>query len=152
MKYQYDTARPYLASFVILRNSKDEIALVLRKSTGWMDGNYGLPSGKVEEDEPFMACAIREAKEEAEVDIDPADLQYAMTMHRYEKGQNNWVDVFFVARKWSGEAYNAEPHKHGELKWFPVNQLPENMVPNVRDAIEQIEKGNVYREFGWEEA
>ena len=43
----YDTATPYLASFVIIRK-EGKIAFVLRTNTGWMNGYYGLPSGKVE--------------------------------------------------------------------------------------------------------
>ena len=65
---KYDSARPYIACFVILRKG-NKVAMVLRKNTGWMDGYYGLPAGKVEYFEHFTAGAAREAKEEAGVDI-----------------------------------------------------------------------------------
>lgn len=147
----YDTAQPYIASYIILKNKQGQVAFVLRSNTKWMNGFYGLPAGKVEKDESFSACAIREAKEEVGVSIDPNDLRQTLTMHRYEKDQNDWVDLFFVATQWSGEPYNAEPNVHSELSWFGMNELPENIVPNVRDALEQIEKGITYREYNWEE-
>lgn len=56
----YATATPYIASFVILRKA-GKIAFVLREHTKWMNGYYGLPSGKVEKNEAFSAAAIREA-------------------------------------------------------------------------------------------
>ena len=152
MKYQYGTEQPYIASYVVLRNNDGYIALVLRENTGWRDGFYGLPSGKVERNETFSACAIREAKEEVDIDVKPEDLQHALTMQRLEKEETNWIDVFFVAKKWLGEPRNAEPQKHRELLWVAPDALPENMVPNVRDALEQINKGNIFREYGWEEA
>jgi len=39
MKFRdiYDSAQPCIALFVIL-HKKDEVAMVLRKNTGWMDG------------------------------------------------------------------------------------------------------------------
>ena len=59
----YDTARPYIASYVILRKD-GKIAFVLRANTNWMNDHYGLPSGKVENNESYLQAAVREAKEE----------------------------------------------------------------------------------------
>jgi 8-oxo-dGTP diphosphatase len=115
-----------------------------------MNGHYGLPSGKVEKNEPYVKAAIREAKEEAGVTISAKDLQYALTVHRYA-GDNDmtWVDVYFIAKKWRGEAYNAEPDKHSKLAWLDKNNLPKNTIPSVVNALEQIKAGKTYSEFGW---
>jgi len=94
------TATPHIASYVVFRKG-DRQALVLRSNTKWMNGYYGLVSGKVENNENFLQAAIREAKEEAGVVLTPKDLKYLMTMHRFEDG-SDWVDVFF--RQLAGRA------------------------------------------------
>ena len=142
------TATPYIACFTLLRKD-GKIAFVLRKDTGYMDGRYGLPAGKVEWKEDFKTGAIREAKEEAGVDVAPEDLKFVHVMHRTE--DRDWVDVFFEATKWAGEPHNAEPHKSSELTWLDPNNLPENIVPSVRMAIQEIGKGVHYSTFGFTE-
>lgn len=147
----YDTATPYVAAYVLLYQN-DKLAFVLRSHTGYMDGQYGLPSGKVEKNESYLAGAIREAKEEIGVDIIPADLQHALTMHRDGQDGSSWVDIYFTATAWAGEPYNAEPDKHSEFIWLDVNHLPANIIPSVRYSLERIKAKQSYAEFGWESA
>lgn len=146
----YDTATPYIASYVLLRKG-NKVAFVLRKNTDWMNDYYGLPSGKVEEDESFTEAAIREAKEEAGVTIAPEDLHMCLTMHRNAQGDSDWVDAFFEVKTWSGEPYNAEPDVHAELAWLDLAALPKNVISSVRAALEAIAKGETYLEYGWHE-
>ncbi|MEV1173188.1 NUDIX domain-containing protein [Nonomuraea sp. NPDC049784] len=51
---------------VILERGSD-ILLCLRDGTGYRDGWYCLPSGRLEEGETVVDCAIREAQEEVGV-------------------------------------------------------------------------------------
>ena len=141
---EYDIARPYTAVFVIFRHD-GKIAFVLRKNTDWMNNYYGLPAGKVEKNETFLEAAVREAKEEVGVDIDPQDLKLVLTFHRVHP-DSTWVDIMFEAAQWKGEIYNAEPEVHGEVAWFDPTQLPDNIVPPVREALEAIERGETYLE------
>lgn len=144
----YDTATPYIASYVILRQN-GKIAFVLRENTAWMNGHYSLPAGKVENGETYLQTAVREVKEEAGADVKINDLRPVLTIHRKEP-EMTWVDVYFEAVKWKGEPYNAEPHVHGELVWLNPKKLPKNMVPDVKYAIGQIEAGKTYGQYGWE--
>lgn len=151
-----EIARPYCACFVILRRG-NKIAMLLRKGTSWMDGYYGLPAGKSEWFEPFSTGAVREAKEEAGVDIKESDLQFVHMMHRHgvaeiEQKFMDWVDVYFEANKWEGEPYNAEIHKSERLEWIEIENMPDNVIPEVRDALNHIAKGIYYSEFGWDPA
>lgn len=148
-----EVARPYTACFVILRRA-NKIAMVLRKNTGWMDGYYGLPAGKGEWFEPFSVGAVREAKEEAGVDIEPKSLRPAHIVHRHDSDSEgkfiDWVDVYFFADSWDGEPHNAENHKSERLDWLDLDNLPENIVPTQRLALIDIAKGSFYSEYGWE--
>jgi ADP-ribose pyrophosphatase YjhB (NUDIX family) len=114
-----------------------------------MNGHFGLPGGKVEKDENFIAATIREANEETGTKLKPEDLKLILTGQR-KHPDSNWVDVVFEAQSWSGEPFNAEPDIHGELVWLDPDHLPDNMVPYTRIYIEQIQAGNNYVEYGWQ--
>lgn len=125
---------------LLVKDSK--ILLGKRKNCGWNDGNYGLPSGHLESGERLVEGAIREAKEESGVEIDPNDVQLVHVMHR----MNRYVDFFFVAKKWRGEPAITEPDKCDDMNWFPLDDLPKNIVPSVRAAIESFQKGVFFSE------
>lgn len=145
---KFDSATPYIACFVILRRNK-KVAMVKRKNTNWMDGYYGLPAGKVEWGERFILGAVREAKEEAGIDITPTDLRYVHTVHRHSE-DTDWIDIYFEVDSWRGEPYNAEEDKSDELVWLEIDNLPNNVVPPQKDAIERAQKGEYFSEYGWE--
>lgn len=145
----YGTATPYTASYAIVRKA-DKIAFVLRKNTTWMNGYYGLPSGKVEKAESFDEAVIREVAEEVGLQVDANAIRFAHLMHRYNPAEDmTWADAYFEIDSFEGEPYNAEPDVHGELAWFALDNLPENVIPSVRFALERIEQGFVYTAYGW---
>jgi 8-oxo-dGTP diphosphatase len=145
-----NVATPYAALYLIFRKG-GKIAFLLRANTSWMDGHYALPAGRVEKNETFLQAAIREAKEEVGVDIEPANMKHCLTVHRRHP-DSQWVDVVFEATSWQGELYNAEPDVHGELSWFDIDALPENTVPNSRFIVGTYASGSGYAEFGWDNA
>ena len=143
---KYETQTPYCASYLIFRKG-DEVAFVLRENTSWMNGYYGLPSGKVENDENFADCALREAKEETGVSLNKEQIVYTHTSHR--KGENPWVDVYFEVVDCKQQPVNNEPDVHSELAWLDINNLPENVIPSVRDTLESIANGELFSAHGW---
>lgn len=144
---KYDTQTPFIAAYLIFRKG-DKVALLLRQNTPWMNDHYALPAGKAEKTEGLLACAVREAQEETGASVKAKDLKPVLTVHRHNE-DSDWIDLVFEAIKWEGDLYNAEPHVHGELKWFDINKLPENVVPNTRFMLEQIAAGKTYAEYGW---
>ena len=146
MTAKYTSQTPFTASYMLFKNTAGKFAFLLRSNTTWMNGYYTFPSGKVENGEFYTDCAIRESKEEVGASILPKDLRTVLTMHRIEV-DSTWVDVYLEVLSWEGELYNAEPDIHGGLVWFSPDELPDNIVPNVRHALEQIATGNTYCEF-----
>jgi len=129
----------------------NQILLLRRYQTGWQDGNYSVPAGHVEKGEQATKTVVREATEEIGVEIAPKDLIVCGFMHRRKSGDGEErIDFFFRAIKWQGDIRIGEPDKCDDLRWFPLNQLPDNIVPYVKMAIENYRKGLVYSEFGWD--
>ncbi|MBU0953528.1 MAG: NUDIX domain-containing protein [Nanoarchaeota archaeon] len=136
---------------VLFREGK--VLLLRRFQTGWYDGDYSVIAGHLDGNETVRKAMIREAKEEAGIEINEEDLVIVHVMHRKEEQKDKdlveRVDFFVTTATWSGEIQNKEPSKCDDISWFPVDKLPENMVPYVRSGIQSILKKELYSEFGW---
>ena len=138
------------ASYLVL--IKDgKILLQKRFNTGYEDGKYSMVAGHVDKGETFTRCIIREAEEESGIILKKADLKVAHVMCRNSgtEENNERVDVFFVAEKWSGKIKNKEPNKCDDLSWFDLNNLPENIIPYIKRVIDYIKDKIFYSEHGW---
>jgi len=137
----------YVCAYLILRKNND-VLLHLRQNTGYCDGQYGLVSGHVEDGEGATAGMVREAKEEAGIELLPSQLKVVHVVHRYSNRQN--VDIFFECSSWIGEIKNQEPAKCGGLDFFPLENLPENTILYIARTLQSVTKGVSYSEEGWE--
>jgi ADP-ribose pyrophosphatase YjhB (NUDIX family) len=127
---------------------RDQQILLLRRfNTGYQDGKYSVVAGHLDAGETVIQAAIREAGEEAGVRLQPEDLRVAHVMNR--KSEDERIDFFIEVRRWAGEIVNAEPEKCDALAWFPLDCLPENMIPYVKAALQRCQQGLYYSEFGW---
>lgn len=133
---------------IFLTNNNNEILLLRRFNTGYEDGNYSVIAGHIDGNEEVKAAAIREAKEEVGIEIQPPDIEVVGVMHR--KSDSERVSFFLAASRWSGDIVNAEPDKCDDLSWHSIHDLPANMVPYVRQALENYRKGRFFESFGWE--
>jgi 8-oxo-dGTP pyrophosphatase MutT (NUDIX family) len=131
----------------LLLRKEGRILLSLRENTGFADGSYGVVAGHLDGGEAAMEAMAREAKEEASIDIDRKNLSFALVMHRLSNDAE-YIDFFYSCETWEGEVINAEPHKCGGLKFYGMDELPENMIPYVRRAIRGYREGERYIEFG----
>ena len=126
----------------------DRILLLRRRNTDYEDGKYSVVAGHMEDGETAREAICREAREEAGIELAPDDLAFAHVVHRADRGQR--VGFFFSARRWRGEPRNMEPHKADDFRWFPLDALPDDMVPYVRRAIGLWRAGRSYSESGWD--
>jgi 8-oxo-dGTP diphosphatase len=122
--------------------------MLRRKRTGWMDGSFSISAGGLDAGETLRGAAIREAYEEVGVRIAAEDLQYVHTLHSKTEG-TPWLGHFFQAKVWHGTPGVREPDKHGDLQWQPINALPDDTIPYVRQAILAIAAQEPYSEYGW---
>lgn len=139
----------YLVVVNILLIKDDQILLTRRFNTGFNDGMYEPPSGHADGNETIIEASIREAKEEIGIEIEPNDLKIVHVMHRF--GKKERIEFFVEASEWKGDPKICEPDECDDMKWFPINFLPENIIPKSKAGIELSIQKVMYSEFGWEE-
>ena len=132
---------------ILIKNGKT--LLSRRYNTGWMDGEYSLIAGHLDGKETVFDTMIREAFEEAGVKVMKEDLKPIKVLHR-NSGDQEYMDFFFLAEKWEGEPTIKESHKCDNMSWFPVDGLPENTLPYVKNVIENYKDGISFIESGWD--
>jgi 8-oxo-dGTP diphosphatase len=137
-------SRAIIAVHVLLEK-ENQYLLLRRFNTGYFDGAYSLPAGHVEEGESAQFAAKREALEEIGIDISGLEMLHVM----HHKSDTVRIALFFIAKGWMGVPSNREPHKCDHLAWFPKRALPDNIVPYVRFALQEIEMKMTYSEYGW---
>lgn len=123
------------------------VLLALRENTGYADGQWNLPSGKVEPGEDLAHAARREAREE--VGLELGELRLATVVHHREAGHEARLGFFFEpVGGWAGEPRNAEPHKCGGIGWYPLDSLPANTVPYTAVGVDLARRGTTYGRHG----
>ncbi|MGD8402175.1 MAG: NUDIX domain-containing protein [Anaerolineales bacterium] len=127
---------------------ENQILLLRRFNTGFEDGNYSIPAGHLDGGEAVRMAAQREGLEEIGVHIEIEDIALASVMHR--KSDDERIDFFVHVKKWQGESFNTEPEKCDDLRWYNLDALPVNIIPYVKQAIQNFGNGIVFEEFGWQ--
>ncbi|WP_229939234.1 NUDIX hydrolase [Plantibacter cousiniae (nom. nud.)] len=132
------------ASYVFLRRDRS-VLLQRRQNTGYMDDCWSAgAAGHVELGETAASAAIREAREELGVHVAPEALSAVAVMQRTDGTANpleQRVDWFFVCDVWGGEPLIREPTKCAELSWFHLDDLPVNLPPHERLAMDALREG-----------
>ena len=113
----------------------DKILLFLRNSSH-AGGTWCPPGGHIEYGEDFIDAARREAKEEAGVDIGEIDIM-AVTSDVYESEKRHYITVHTKPRSYKGVPKIMEPEKFDDMKWFPLDKLPENLFPANKHFLSQ---------------
>ena len=132
----------------LLLIKENKILLMKRKDTGFADGFYSMPAGKLEPKESVENAIIREVKEEINIDIKNETLKTIQVMNRNGTDRER-IDYFFTVDRWNGKIKNNEPNKCDDLKWFDINNLPENTIPYIKEAVINYNKKINFSLFGW---
>lgn len=120
-----EKTREFKAAMVVLINDKDEV-LLLKRSLGphWMPGKWALPGGHIEEGETPLDAAIRETKEETNLDVDRVN----------ELGKREQVMIYY-ATSHSGEV--EIDFEHTDWAWVSSDKLTNyDITPNLKQNVE----------------
>lgn len=126
----------------------DEVLLLRRIHANFGNGLYSLVGGKVEHGETARQAIKREVLEEVGLDVAESEFELMHTFHR--KGdQEELIALCFMADVSHMHPKNNEPTKHDDMKFFNVDQLPENIIPAHAQAINCIKQDISYSEHGF---
>ena len=121
---------PILTAGAVLFIFKDSKLLMQLRS----DYNaWGLIGGSLELGETLEETAIRELKEETNLDVDELKfvriLSGKNTYREYPNGDKLYdITAIYTVTKYHGDL-KINDNESKELKWFDINNLPDNLAP-----------------------
>lgn len=100
--------------------------IVNGKDTGgiYEPDSWCLPGGKQEYNETILEGAVREVKEETNLDIE--NLQIFSVVDDIQPNKH-FVTIQVLAKDYSGVLKIMEPDKQDQWNWFPFDDLPDNI-------------------------
>lgn len=125
-----------------------EVLLGRRANTGYGDGAYEPPSGRLAERETLVEAAVRVAAAQVGITLDPGRVSLAHVMHDVSGAGR--MAFFLAVGEWTGEA-GAATDSYSDFGWFPLSQLPANMIDRARVAVRNFAAGarfSTYPAFG----
>lgn len=110
------------------RVKNDKIEFLFQKRSEKIDGYPGWwdlsAGGHINYEEPITAAAVREAKEEIGIKIDPEKLEFACFYARPSEMHHNLIAIYFYRLDEETE-FVFDDHEVSEVKWVTEEDLPE---------------------------
>ncbi|MGY0232133.1 NUDIX domain-containing protein [Longispora urticae] len=136
---------------LIILTRDEEVLLAQHKSTG----QWSVPSGPLAGDENVLTAAIREAREKVGVQLTAEELEFVGVIHRRHGPER--ANMAFVFHALSVPAVqdtpiNADPTRCAEVRWFPMEEPPENTSPNTVRGLELLDSGETLSVADWDQA
>ena len=100
------------------------------------NGMWCIPGGAMELGETIEDALRREVREETSLEISEPELfDVRANVHMvYPNGDEvYYTDIVYVIEKYSGDLDSDD--ESSELKWFGLNELPDNIMPTQIDYI-----------------
>ena len=132
----------------LLLLSEGEVLLGRRANTGYGDGAFEPPSGRLAERETLVEAAVRVAGAQVGIVLDPARVSLAHVMHDVSGAGR--MAFFLTADGWVGAA-GAATKSYSDFGWYPLAELPANMIDRARVAVRNFAAGarfSTYPAFG----
>ncbi len=125
---------------VLVLNSKNELLLNLRSDTN----TWGIPGGSKELNETLEECAIRELKEETNLDVNDLELITILSGKEYYFKYPNGDEVDCVIALYKVQNYNGNlkinDSESTKLQVFSLDNLPA-LESRAKAIIDKIIKG-----------
>lgn len=119
---------------------EDDRVLLVKRAHPPIQGQWSIPGGVLEVGELVREAAVREAREETGLIVEPGDLLgvYDRILHNHEKRvQYHYVLIDFLCRRVGGELLAASDA--AEVRWFTREELP--ALKLAEDTQDVIRKG-----------
>lgn len=131
---------------IILRHGSHYLLLQREGNAKYWPFYWGFPGGKMETGESALEAAIREVREEIGVNVSPTSVISKINISaEYIDGQRK--NTLFLVETWDGTPENLEPKIHKDCQWFTLDELPEPMIPHVREGLFALLDGETHFEY-----
>jgi mutator protein MutT len=118
---------------IVLKNG--HILLIKRKNAKRFDGIWSNPGGQVEKDESTENAVVRELLEE--IGIKTRIKRFIFDYKDYEGETLVGVYSGYLVET-EDEPKIKEENKIEDMKWFSLNNLPENVAPYTLEYIQRL--------------
>lgn len=129
---------------IIVINKENQVLLQKRTDNQC----WGYHGGSVDLDEVVEEAAKRELFEETGLIADSLELFGVFSgkeLHHIYPNQDEVsnIDIVYLCKEYNGETIRQEDEV-SELKWFDINQLPDNInppnIPALKKLVEELQK------------
>lgn len=136
MKIGKDYIGVGVGAFIL--NEKNELLLQKRAVPAEKD-HWCIPGGRLEMFETLEHAVIREAKEETDLDIEVLKLM-GVCDHIIKDENAHWVATSYLCKIKNGTPKIVEPDKASDMRWFPLNELPDKLTITTKKALADYNK------------
>lgn len=117
---------------------KNNQVLMIKRINSHGSGTWSPPGGHLDYGETPIECAIRECKEETNVDINNARFK-CITNDIFEEGKH-YITIWIEADYVSGEAKVNAEEELSEIGWYKWENLPKPLFLSLQNLLD----GNFY--------
>ncbi|MFA5926758.1 MAG: NUDIX domain-containing protein [Patescibacteria group bacterium] len=120
----------------LIVNDKGETLLMKRAAKSKNEvGYWTKPGGTIEFGETVAEAIKREVKEELGIEVELTDfINY--TDHIIAEEEQHWIAINYAARIIRGKPRIMEPEKAEEIRWFPLDELPDKISQTTIEPAE----------------
>ena len=137
---------PKVGIGVIVINKDGKV--LIGKRIGHHAQKYSIPGGHLELGETFEETAIRELKEETNLDTkNPKVIAITNGLETYKEEGLHYVSVILLVKDFSGDLKIMEPDSCEEWMWSDPKNLPEPHFDASKRGIQCYLEGLCYKKF-----
>lgn len=122
----------------IILHPEGQGILLGKRLNGFQSGTWGLPGGHLEFGESFEEALSRELKEE--LGISPTSMRQFGVFNTMFLPSSHHVQIAFIVETYDGTPVNNEPNRCSEIRFFPLDALPEPIFASSLPIIEAYSK------------
>lgn len=123
----------FIGSCVIILDKDQKSILLGKRKNSYKAGLLGMPGGRIELGEAAIDTARREVKEETGLDVQ--QIEFVSTIKDFQK-THHFIHFVFVVSDYTGEPQTLEPDKCEGWEWYPISDLPKDILKGHRLAIQ----------------